>query len=358
MLKILRAYGIPEQLVGAIASMYQGTKAKVITPDGETELFELYAGVLQGDTLAPYLFVIVLDYALRAAIEGREEELGLHIEKRRSRRVGPKVVTDLDFADDIALLSEAIQQAQVLLGRVESSVGEVGLCMNAGKTKFMAFNIPAPYNLTTNDGTNLDEEKDFKYLGSRTESTARDITVRKPAAWQACNKLKNIWRSNLSRGLKVRLFLSTVEAVLLYGCEAWTFTTKLEKQLDGCYTRLLRTALNIHWSQHVTNRDLYADLPRLSSKIRSRRLRFAGHCHRSREEIVAELVLWTPKHGRRKAGRPAATYIDCLRRDTGLEVDYLGQVMEDRECCWNLDRNTERSHSTHRNMVGYSLSFP
>ncbi|XP_078684310.1 uncharacterized protein LOC144917855 [Branchiostoma floridae x Branchiostoma belcheri] len=96
---------------------------------------------------------------------------------------------------------------------------------------------------------------------------------------------------------------------------------------------LLRTALNIHWSQHVTNRDLYADLPRLSSKIRSRRLRFAGHCHRSREEIAAELVLWTPKHGRRKAGRPAATYIDCLRRDTGLEVDYLGQVMEDRECC-------------------------
>ncbi|KAI8498174.1 hypothetical protein Bbelb_241180 [Branchiostoma belcheri] len=147
----------------------------------------------------------------------------------------------------------------------------------------------------------------------------------------------------LSRGLKVRLFLSTVEAVLLCGCEAWTLTTKLEKQLNGCYTRLLRTALNIHWSQHVTNRDLYADLPRFSGKIRSRRLRFAGHCHRSREEIVAELVLWTPKHGRRKAGRQAATYIDCLRRVTGLEVDYLGQVMEDREC-WSAILSRGQGH--------------
>ena len=96
--------------------MYEDTKAKVITPDGETDLFEILAGVLQGDTLAPYLFVIVLDFAWRIAIDGREEELGFHLVKRRSRRVGPEVVTDMDFADDIALLSEEIEQAQELLG--------------------------------------------------------------------------------------------------------------------------------------------------------------------------------------------------------------------------------------------------
>ncbi|XP_072015018.1 uncharacterized protein [Amphiura filiformis] len=87
MLKILHAYGIPELIVEAIGNMYQNTKAKVISPDGETELFEILAGVLQGDTLAPYLFVIVLDFALRIAIEGNEEELGFHLEKRRSRRL-------------------------------------------------------------------------------------------------------------------------------------------------------------------------------------------------------------------------------------------------------------------------------
>ena len=140
MLQILKAYGIPNQLVEGIARMYEDTKAKVVSPDGETELFDILAGVLQGDTLAPYLFVVVLDYALREAVEGREDQLGFQLLKRKSRRSGPEMLTDLDFADDIALLSEEIHQAQELLQRVESSVGKVGLKMNASKTKFMSFN--------------------------------------------------------------------------------------------------------------------------------------------------------------------------------------------------------------------------
>ena len=65
MLKILKAYGIPDQIVDAIGKMYEHTRAKVISPDGKKDLFDILSGVLQGDTLAPYLFVIVLDYALR-----------------------------------------------------------------------------------------------------------------------------------------------------------------------------------------------------------------------------------------------------------------------------------------------------
>ncbi|XP_072022739.1 uncharacterized protein [Amphiura filiformis] len=94
MLKILHAYGIPELIVKAIGKMYQNIKAKVISPDGETDLFEILAGVLQGDTLAPYLFVIVLDFALRIAIEGNEEELGFHLEKRRTDKGSAVVVLD------------------------------------------------------------------------------------------------------------------------------------------------------------------------------------------------------------------------------------------------------------------------
>ena len=66
--------------------------------------FNLFVGVLQGDTLAPYLFIIVLDYVMRQATEGKEEELGLTLKKRQSRRIGAQSVTDLDFADDLALL--------------------------------------------------------------------------------------------------------------------------------------------------------------------------------------------------------------------------------------------------------------
>ena len=70
--------------------------AKVLSPDGETELFEILAGVLQGDTLAPYLFAIVIDYCRRQAI-GDDE---LTRERRKSRRVGTKIITDVDFAHD------------------------------------------------------------------------------------------------------------------------------------------------------------------------------------------------------------------------------------------------------------------
>ena len=80
MLQILRAYDIPGKLVKAIGLMYEDTKARVLTPDGITEYFDIHAGVLQGDTLAPYLFTIVLDYAMRTAIAGSKTLL----EERRN----------------------------------------------------------------------------------------------------------------------------------------------------------------------------------------------------------------------------------------------------------------------------------
>ena len=76
MFKILQAYGIPGQIIAAIRCLYENTKAKVISPDGETDTFDILAGVLEGDTLAPFLFIIVLDNVMRQAISGYEEQLG------------------------------------------------------------------------------------------------------------------------------------------------------------------------------------------------------------------------------------------------------------------------------------------
>ena len=117
MMKILKAYGVPPNLLRAIESMYAGSRAKVVTPDGNSEEFDILAGVLQGDTLAPFLFVIVLDFALRKAISGREQELGLTLTPRRSRRYPAVVLTDLDYADDISLVSNPVEQAQELLSQ-------------------------------------------------------------------------------------------------------------------------------------------------------------------------------------------------------------------------------------------------
>ena len=251
MMKILKAYGIPPNLLRAIEGMYTNTKAKVISPDGETELFDITAGVLQGDTLAPFLFIIVLDYALRKAMDGKEDELGFTITPRKSARHPKEVLADLDFADDIALLSDAIEQAQELLIRVETECKKVGLGLNGPKTKSLAYNIEDPEPLHTRDGTELEWKGDFKYLGSWVDSSEKDIAIRKAQAWKALNGMSRIWKSNMKQDLKKRFFIATVESILLYGCESWTLSAAQEKSLNGTYTRMLQKTLNIHWNSHT-----------------------------------------------------------------------------------------------------------
>ena len=91
-------------------------------------------------------------------------------------------------------------------------------------------------------------------------------------------------------------------------------------------------ALNISWKQHVTNEELYGDLPKLSCKIRERRLRLAGHCVRHREEIASKLVLWQPLARNSKSGRKAINYVDTLAKDTDLEsTKEIENAMLDRE---------------------------
>ena len=88
---------------------------------------------------------------------------------------------------------------------------------------------------------------DLKSLGSLID----DMKTRKAQALVACNKLGKIWKSKLCSELKVRVFLATVESVFLYGSETWTLTKSTEKQIDGAYTRMLRTALNVSWRGHM-----------------------------------------------------------------------------------------------------------
>ena len=133
-------------------------------------------------------------------------------------------------------------------------------------------------------------------------------------------------------GLKKRFFISTVEAILLYGCESWALTEQMEKALNGTYTRMLRKVMNIHWSSHTPNEQLYGNLPRVADKIAARRLRLAGHCFRHPELSTQKLILWEPTHGKRGSGRPQTTYVDVLKRDTGgTSTSELANLMTDRD---------------------------
>ena len=93
MFKIISTYDIPERLELSIKHMYTNMKAKVLSPDGEPAMLHINSAVLQGDTLAPFLFIVVLDYAMRQEIDVRDEELSFTLKNRRSRRVKPEMIT-------------------------------------------------------------------------------------------------------------------------------------------------------------------------------------------------------------------------------------------------------------------------
>ena len=120
----------------------------------------------------------------------------------------------------------------------------------------------------------------------------------------------------------------------------------MEKKLDGNYTRMLRAILNKSWQQHPTRCQLYGHLPLITKTIQARRTRRARHCWRSKDEIVIDVLLWTPAYGHSKAGRPARTYIQQLCDDMGCNPEDLPEAVNDRETWRERVRDIRASHTT------------
>ena len=221
--QILLTYGLPKETVAAITILYRNTKVKVRLPDGDTEYFNIIAGVQQGDTLSPYLLIICLDYMLRISIN-KIREKGFELTKKRSRRYPAKTITDADYADDIAILANTPDQAETLLHSLERAATGIGLHVNTHKTDFMCYNQTG--NISTLDRTSLKLVDKFTYLGSSVSSTENDIDTWLTKAWTAINKLSIIWKSDLTDKMKCSFFQAAVISILLYGCTTWTLTKR------------------------------------------------------------------------------------------------------------------------------------
>ena len=302
--EILLAYGLPKETVAAITILYRNTKVKVRSPDGDTEYFDIVAGVLQGDTLALYLFIIYLDYVLRTSID-KIKENGFELTKKRSRRYPAKTLTDADYTDDVAILANTPNQAETLLHSLERAAAGIGLHVNAHKTEYMCFNQTGDISIL--GGSSLKLVDKFTYLGSSVSSTETDIDTRLTKTWTAIDRLLVIWKSDLTDKMKHSFFQAAVVSILLYGCTTWTLTKWMEKKLDGNYTRMLWAILNKSWRQHPTKHQLYGHLPPITKTIQVRRTRHAGYCWRNRDELISDVLLWTPSYGRAKVGRRART---------------------------------------------------
>ena len=212
---------------------------------------------------------------------------------------------------------------------LEQAAAGIGLHVNAHKTEYMYFNQTG--DISTLDRTSLKLVDKFTYLGSSVSSTEKYINTRQTKAWTAVDNLSIIWRSDLTNKMKRCFFQATVVLILLYGCTTWTLPKRLEKKLDGNYTRMLRAMLNKSWRQQPTKHQLYGPLPSITKTIQVRRTRHAGHSWRSREELISDILLWTLTYDQAKAERPARTYIQQLYDDTAYSPENLPEAMNDRE---------------------------
>ena len=118
------------------------------------------------------------------------------------------------------------------------------------------------------------------------------------------------------------------------------------QKLDDNHTRMLRAILNKSWRQHPTKQQLYGHLPPITKTIQVRQTRHVGLCWRSKDELISDILQWTPSHRRAKGERPARTYIQQLCADTGCSLEDRLRAMDDRDGwrervrgdpCWGRD---------------------
>ena len=240
---------MPDKTV-TIRVLYEGFSAQVVHNGQKTQPLIMRTWVRQGCLLSPVLLLVALDWVTRTAFD----------RKRGIQWTFTTSLEDLDFADDLALLSHRIQDMRDRTRALEVQSAKVGLRINATKTKLMRIETKRGDGVSV-AGEPIDEVDEFTYLGSivsKKGCTDEDIQARIGKARQAFAMLRPIWRSTaLTTKTKLRVFGLNVKAVLLYGSETWRLTKRLEQKLQVFINKSLRNILRIWWPGKVSNKELW-----------------------------------------------------------------------------------------------------
>ena len=335
--KLMRHYGIPPKITNLIKNSYEGLTCRVVHSGKLTDQFEVKTGVRQGCLLSPFLFLLAIDWVMKSATSGRRNGIQWTLHRQ---------LNDLDFADDLALLSHNQRQMQEKTSVVAETSASIGLNIHTGKSKVLRVNA-INQNPIMLDNTALEEVDNFTYLGSVVDlkgGTDADVKVRIGKARAAFSQLKNIWSSkDLSTRTKLRIFNSNVKSVLLYGSETWRTTLEITKKIQTFINGCLRKILRIHWPDKISNEELWqrTDQKAADIEILQRRWRWIGHTLRKPVgNITRHSLSWNPQ-GKRNVGRPRNSW----RRD--LKAD-----MEKMRKTWPQLERTAQDREAWRTLVG------
>ena len=248
---LLRNYGVPQKIVSLIKNSYSEMKCRVVHEGRLTESFEVKTGVRQGCLLSPFLFLLAIDWIMKVTTQGKRNGIQWTLWSQ---------LDDLDFADDLALLSHKHQQMQDKVNVLQETSRKVGLNIHKGKTKLLKINsnFEGPVII---ENKALEEVDSFRYLGSVVDKlggTDEDVRIRIGRARAAFLQLKNIWSSKeISKATKLRLFNTNIKSVLLYGAETWRTTKTVHRKIKTFVNSCLRKILKIHWPETISNAELW-----------------------------------------------------------------------------------------------------
>ena len=290
--------------------------------------FEVQTGVRQGCLLSPFLFLLAIDWIMKNSAEGRDGiqwTLNEHL-------------NDLDYADDIGLLSTNRDQMQRKTDRVDNMSKKLGLHINIAKTKILRINAMSQDSIFLN-GTDLEDVEDFVYLGSKIDEkggTELDIKARTNKARSAFASLNKIWNAGtLSTRTKLRIFNSNVISVLLYGAETWFLNQSMIAKLQTFINKCLRRILKIFWPNLISNVNLLArcNMKEVRHMIKERKWRWLGHTLRKDPtDITRQALRWNPQ-GKRKRGRPKNTWRRELEKEL-KEMDLTWSKAAEKSKDW------------------------
>ena len=215
--KLLQHHGIPEKLIKIIRSSYEPSTCQVIHKNVLTEPFNIYT-VRCPTGMLTISFSIFVNWVMKSTTETHQRGIQWTFQKH---------LEDLDFADDIALLSHRSIDLEAKTSALDQQGNKIGLRINQGKTKTMRMNVTNPSKFKINE-EELEDVTSFTYLGSIISNdggTDKDIKCRIGKAAAVFKSLKPIWTSSqISLNTKLKIFNSNVKSVLLYASETWRIT--------------------------------------------------------------------------------------------------------------------------------------
>ena len=290
-------YHLPPKLVHIVKALHQETQGAVRAYGRVSEEFLIRNGVRQGDVLAPTLFNLFFDAVICMAMQKHPEHGLTVLYHPEAELVGSRkqmncqtVISDLEYADDMCLISDSMDKLEEMLVELDESCNEMGLTISTRKTKIMAVEeqqqAPRQVQLrVADDPVNVVEE--FEYLGSTVMADCgldREINARIRKASNSFRCLSRIlwYQQRIKIGTKLRMFKAAILPTLLYGSETWAPLVKQLKRLQSFVMRCLRVILGVSVREKQRNTEIRsrANIETVETMVRKRRLRWLGHVAR------------------------------------------------------------------------------